>query len=286
VTDAGRNPDDYCYRHPDRLSFVLCERCGRTICLECQNHVDGRVLCPDDASRSNVTMMPVNRRPKKQPRVRQTPRFLSRVSDSSPIATYVLAGISAILSILGLSGNFGILVQVATVYQARGFAPWQVFTASFINPSILGFIINTIVFVLFGRLFERMIGHGRFVGFFFIGAFGAAVGTVAFGGLAYAGLSPVTVAMAAAIFIMQRHVGRTDYYLLGILIFDVVINVVANGQWQAIVGSLLIGALVGFVYTQTDRIKEGRNQNVVLTVLAAVLVVVAASGSFIYRATS
>jgi hypothetical protein len=51
MTDAARNPDDYCYRHPDRLSFVLCEQCGRTICLECQTHVGGKVLCPDDARR-------------------------------------------------------------------------------------------------------------------------------------------------------------------------------------------------------------------------------------------
>ena len=30
------NRDNFCYRHPDRQSFVLCQRCLRTICPECR----------------------------------------------------------------------------------------------------------------------------------------------------------------------------------------------------------------------------------------------------------
>ena len=40
--DAG-----VCYRHPDRHSWVLCERCGRTICPECQIPTPNGVYCPD-----------------------------------------------------------------------------------------------------------------------------------------------------------------------------------------------------------------------------------------------
>ena len=88
MTDAARNPDDYCYRHPDRLSFVLCEKCGRTICLECQTHVGGKVLCPNDAARSNVTMLQVNARPKKPPRVRR--RLIPESIERHPVATYAI----------------------------------------------------------------------------------------------------------------------------------------------------------------------------------------------------
>jgi hypothetical protein len=34
VSDVSHDPANYCYRHPDRQSFVLCQRCGRTICGE------------------------------------------------------------------------------------------------------------------------------------------------------------------------------------------------------------------------------------------------------------
>jgi membrane associated rhomboid family serine protease len=231
-------------------------------------------------------MMPVNARPPKPPRVRRQSRLLASFGDTTPIATYSFTAVSVVVSILGLAGSFGLLVQSTLIYQAPELAPWQLISASFLNPSVLAFILNTIVFVLFGRIFERMIGRRRFVAFFFVGSFGAAVGALALGGYVYAGLSPVTVAMAAAIFVMQRHLGRTDYYLLAVLVFDVVISIAFGGQWQAIVGSLLIGALVGLIYAQTDRIKEGRQQNTLVAVLGVVLFIVGASGSFILQASS
>src|ERR1700710_570354 len=97
VTDSARNPDDYCYRHPDRLSFVLCEQCGRTICLECQTHVNGKVLCPDDAKRSNVTMLNVNQRPPRVKRVRTQPRWLSWLTERVPVVTLTLMSVIALI---------------------------------------------------------------------------------------------------------------------------------------------------------------------------------------------
>src|ERR1700710_3007488 len=96
MTDAARNPDDYCYRHPDRLSFVLCERCGRTICLECQNHVNGKVLCPDDAKtvRSNVTPIRSARRLRRQP--------IIVVPWETPIVSYVLMGLLTLIFLADL----------------------------------------------------------------------------------------------------------------------------------------------------------------------------------------
>ena len=38
---------NFCYRHPDRQSFVLCQRCGRTICPECQTQAPVGVHCPE-----------------------------------------------------------------------------------------------------------------------------------------------------------------------------------------------------------------------------------------------
>ena len=36
-----------CYRHPDRQSYILCQRCGRTICPECQTQAPVGVICPE-----------------------------------------------------------------------------------------------------------------------------------------------------------------------------------------------------------------------------------------------
>jgi hypothetical protein len=88
--------------------------------------------------------------------------------------------------------------------------------------------------------------------------------------------------MAAAIFMIQRHIGRTDFFLLAILIFDIVINIVANGQWQAIVGAIAVGLLLGVILSHTERIREGRPQNSLLAVLGAAFYVVAATGAFTF----
>ena len=45
--DLRRNSDNFCYRHPDRQSFVLCQRCLRTICPECQTPAAVGVICPE-----------------------------------------------------------------------------------------------------------------------------------------------------------------------------------------------------------------------------------------------
>ena len=44
---ADYGPEDVCYRHPDTPSFTLCQRCGRTICSQCQTVSSVGVLCPE-----------------------------------------------------------------------------------------------------------------------------------------------------------------------------------------------------------------------------------------------
>src|SRR5690606_12302887 len=44
---AELGPDDVCYRHADRPSLTLCQRCGRTICPQCQTASAVGVLCPE-----------------------------------------------------------------------------------------------------------------------------------------------------------------------------------------------------------------------------------------------
>ncbi len=51
MTSLPDSPDNYCYRHPNRQSFVLCQRCGRTICPECQVQAAVGVHCVECARR-------------------------------------------------------------------------------------------------------------------------------------------------------------------------------------------------------------------------------------------
>ena len=57
MTQAPDSAANYCYRHPDRQSFVLCQRCGRTICPECQTQAAVGVHCPECVRESRASVI-------------------------------------------------------------------------------------------------------------------------------------------------------------------------------------------------------------------------------------
>ncbi|MGA1829220.1 MAG: rhomboid family intramembrane serine protease, partial [Microbacterium sp.] len=59
--DLSRNGDNFCYRHPDRQSFVLCQRCLRTICPECQTQAAVGVICPECLADQRRAQTPAQR---------------------------------------------------------------------------------------------------------------------------------------------------------------------------------------------------------------------------------
>ena len=119
MTDASfrTNPDNFCYRHPDRQSFVLCQRCLRTICPECQTQLPVGVICPEcraEAQRgqqATITRMPRRRR---------------SVASSTPVVTYSLVAITTLFYLIGLIPGFGSRTHafVRSRMKERPGTPW------------------------------------------------------------------------------------------------------------------------------------------------------------------
>ena len=84
-----RNRENFCYRHPDRQSFVLCQRCLRTICPECQTQGAVGVICPECLRDQQRAQSPAQA---KAERRAARPRAVA-VRDTRPLATYVIIGI-------------------------------------------------------------------------------------------------------------------------------------------------------------------------------------------------
>ena len=74
-TRALETDPSVCYRHPGRQSWVLCQRCGRTVCPECQIMAPVGVHCPDCVAETSggVQWRPTNVAPLK-PRRRRAAR--------------------------------------------------------------------------------------------------------------------------------------------------------------------------------------------------------------------
>jgi membrane associated rhomboid family serine protease len=281
MTDSSRNPDDYCYRHPDRLSFVLCERCGRTICLECQTHVNGMVLCPDDAQRSNVTMINVNARPPKPKRRLSDSRLLSRIAPETPIVTYVIGGLVILLWLVDLAvGGAVIQTQLAYVFGGQTTKPWTVITAmfselgggdAFINVLFFGFSM----FVL-GRLLERQLGHLKFLLLYLVSGFGAAIFALLFNGVVESA-NIATFGLIGAAIVLFRHDRRNLIWIGVVLLINVIqtlLSTVRAIAWQGWIGALLVGLVITWALMSDDSSPRGLARQ--RTILIGVPVLLAA----------
>ena len=293
MTDAARNPDDYCYRHPDRLSFVLCEKCGRTICLECQTHVNGKVLCPDDARRSNVTMLPVNQRPKRPPRVRRQSRLLAWISDTTPVVTYGLMLIIALLWLLDIIVGAGriefFLWLVPAKLNAAGTAAgngaatglWTIVTSMVSAPAggdgFLSVVFSLFSIFVLGRILEREFGRVRFLAIYVLSGLGASVFALLFVGIVQSASGAIFGVVAAFVVLMRKR-GANLIWFYAIIALNIIAIALSSSRafiWQGAVGGLLIGAAVGFALLRDDTPQQVKQQRVILVSIGLVLVLAA-----------
>jgi membrane associated rhomboid family serine protease len=272
MTNAAHNPDDYCYRHPDRPSFVLCERCGRTICLECQNHVAGKVLCPDDARRSNVTMMPVNSRPKAPARARREP-LLSRVPDSWPLASSVIIGVLLIVFIVDtiVRGALGSVMVLFGTTALR--APWTLVTSMFYPGGILGLAISGVNLFLFGRILEPYFGRLRFLLLYLVSGFGGAVFAFLLDGVSASPYGAISGLLAALVITARRMGGSLLYIYISCAIS--VALAIYFGSWQVFLGGFVSGAAIGWIYHAEENVHRTRRAVLLVIAVGGVLLVAA-----------
>lgn len=245
------NPEDYCYRHPDRRSYVLCQRCLRTVCPECQTQAAVGVICPE-CMKAQQQATP--------PRVRRAAASMRRL-DSRPIVTYWIIGISAAMFVLQLLVPNRIVDELFTFYApllypslSGAFEPWRLLTGALLHGSFWHLALNMLALWMLGRSLEPLLGRVRFLALYVIGALGGSVGValLAFG-TPVVGASGAIFALFGALLVIGRHIGANISGIAIILGINLVLGFVPgfNVAWQAHVGGLIAGALVGLVLART-----------------------------------
>jgi len=267
VTDA--DPGSRCYRHPDRVSYVLCQRCGRTICGECQTQGAVGVTCPECMREQR----------QQAPRVRS--RVLTRASSGAPVVTYTLIGITVAVFVLQLIPGLGItnrLYFTPLAMSEIAFEPWRMITTMFVHSTGLIFhvLLNMYTLWILGQLLEGLLGRGRFLALYFISGFAGSVGVIWLSNpnTAVVGASGAIFGLMGAFLVIQRRLGGQATQLLILVGINLVIGFVPgfNIAWQAHLGGLVGGALVGLIFVETrDRSRRGL-QIGLLVALSAVLV--------------
>jgi membrane associated rhomboid family serine protease len=265
-----RNRENFCYRHPDRQSFVLCQRCLRTICPECQTPAAVGVMCPECLRDQQKGQSPAQR---KAERRWSRPRALSARS-GQPVVTYSIIGITAFVFLLQLIPGFGSLVTDALLFAPPYlypawfgvFEPWRALTALLVHDASRFFHIalNMLALWMLGRSLEPLLGRGRFLTLYLLSGLGGSVAVVFLGfDTAVVGASGAIYGLFGALLIIGRHIGaniRGIVVVLGINLVITFLPLITGGRvmisWQAHLGGFLVGMLVAFIITRTRAVRQ------------------------------
>lgn len=261
-----------CPRHPDRESYVRCQRCERPTCPECQRVAPVGVQCVDcvrDAARS-------------APRTRTA--FGGRSTDGRPLVTWTIIALCVVANVLQRVPVVGDRVTEAYAFVPALVLsePWRLVTSAFLHDSrsLLPFhlLLNMYVLWLLGPVLERALGRGRFVALYLVSAVGGGVGfellASPFG--AMVGASGAVFGLFAVMVLVQRRMGMDSGGLFAVLAINLVFGFVVPGiAWQGHLGGLVAGALGGFAVVRGPRGRRSWVQWVLLAALAAALLVLA-----------
>jgi len=274
MSDAAGGSTGVCYRHPDRQSFVLCQRCGRTICGECQTPGAVGVICPE-CMREQRAEAP-----------RTKPAVLTRVRSAgrrgAPVVTYTLIAVTVAIYVLQLIPGLGITDRLYFTPLAVSdihMEPWRLLTSVFVHSTSLIFhvLLNMYTLWIFGQLLEGLLGRSRFLALYLIAGLGGSVGVVWLSdpNTAVVGASGAIFGLMGAFLVIQRRLGGQTNQLLVLLGINLIIGFVPgwNIAWQAHLGGLIVGALVGLIYFETRKRNQQRLQIGLLVALVAVLLV-------------
>jgi len=278
MTDYGSAGASTCYRHPDRQSFVLCQRCGRTICGECQTPAPVGVICPECMREARASA------PRTRPEAIRRIGFLGR--SGQPVMTYAIMAVCVAVFIAQNIPGIGSHVTNALLYaggfsypaSAGGsFQPWRLLTSVFVHGGILHIALNMYTLWVFGQILEPMIGKWRYLALFLISGVFGSVGMLVLAPYQGAvGASGAIFGMFGALLVIQRKLGGPIRQLIVLIVINLLIGIVpifgTNIAWQAHVGGLVGGLLVGLVLAETRRVSQRPLQITLLIVLGLIAV--------------
>lgn len=263
MSGAGREVDaSVCYRHHDRTSWTLCERCGRTICPECQILTSQGVRCPSciEELGGSVQWAPAaGSEPKKPKRVRA--RRTTTVDDRpgwqrvliemlrpggmTPVLTWSAVALSLVVWIAGFFGDLPAL-SLAVIPTEPYWQVWRFVTTSFVYPgglySLLSVLFGIVFLLLNGPMIERALGGRRFAALFLMaGVTGAA--WMAIAGLPEYGLFTPIFGLLGCYLVLAWDSPPARTQLLVMLGLLLVLNLVLSWtQILAMIGAFAAGA--------------------------------------------
>ena len=247
-----------CPRHPDRPSYVHCQRCGRPACPDCQRAAAVGFQCVDCVNETKRTT----------PEVRTV--YGGAAAAGKPRVTFGIIAVCVLVYALQWLVPGQVVYEqfaynnVFATPQYGAFEPWRMLTAAFLHSpdSLLHIILNMYTLWIFGQALEPLLGRARFLALYLISAVGGSVGYLLLnpvlvpgqGLVGVVGASGAIFGLFGAMLLVQRHRGGETRQLWVLIAINGVIGfLIPQIAWQAHLGGLITGGLCAAVLAYTPR---------------------------------
>ena len=242
----------YCYRHPNRETFVSCSECGRPICAECMTPAPVGQRCPEHSGK---------------------PQGASRISSGVRRGAFEGTGALVTKALLGLN----VAIYLITAFQGNGlnspggslffhwvlFGPavangdwWRLITSAFLHANIIHIAFNMYFLWFIGTAVEQALGRGRFLALYIVSALAGSAGALVWTPNApTVGASGALFGLLGAALILER---QRNYVLGGSAMGLILINLILSFAISGIsigghVGGLIGGILCALVFSRFGR---------------------------------
>jgi membrane associated rhomboid family serine protease len=243
------------------------------VCPECQRPAAVGVQCVD-CVRQAARQAPTART-----------ELGGRVRGGPPVVTLTIIGLCVVSWVLQLVTG-GAWTQQWWFRPVLGdIEPYRFLTAAFLHAtSPVHILFNMYALWITGPFLEQMLGRWRFAALYLLSAVGGSVGylVLAGGPLSDAWYQPVVGASGAvfglfgAILLVLRRTGRNAMQIVVLIGINFALGFFFPGiAWQAHLGGLLVGGLLGLAYAYAPRDRRTLVSVGATTVVAVGLVVAA-----------
>ncbi|MGW3665446.1 rhomboid family intramembrane serine protease [Streptomyces sp. NPDC005141] len=251
-----------CYRHPDRETGVRCTRCDRPICPECMVSASVGFQCPDCVRGGSGTGH--------APAATQ-PRTLAggTVASDPRLVTKVLIGLNLALYLVQVSvgdaftDRFTLFGRAWLSGDIQGVAEGQwyrMLTSMFLHNSPVHIIFNMLSLWWVGGPLEAALGRARFIALYFISGLAGSALTylVAAPNQPSLGASGAIFGLFGATAVLMRRLNYDMRPVIALLVINLIFTFGwSNIAWQAHIGGLVAGVVVGYAMVHAPR--ERRN---------------------------
>jgi len=231
-----------CPRHPDRVAYVRCQRCGRPACTECQRPAAVGIQCVD-CVRETAKNAPVKRT-----------MFGGVARGGRPVVTFSLIAICVLVFAAELIPGAGVINYLAYAPFVTEQEPWRMLTSVFTHSTsfLPHILLNMYSLYILGTVLEPIFGRLRFFWLFLVSGLAGSVGVLLLSPISsvVVGASGAIFGLFGALFVLQLKRRGDLRQIIVLLVINGAIGFLpgVNIAWQAHLGGLIGGALLAAVF--------------------------------------